>query len=473
MKKKLLYSLIVLMLFFCACAKQAVMEPITAVPKDSSRETDTKKDTGETIRAMLSEVNAWTDGTLYYSQYSLTIENTSASEAEGWSALISVPKGSTLQQVWNAEVLREKENWTFTPVSYNKTLSPGERTGDIGFIISAPQKEACTLLYPNPQSASPSSSVPSPSPSVSPLSPSKGISALHVSGTMLKDEKGNDVVIRGISTHGLSWFGEYVNPDAFRTLKETWNVNCVRLAMYTAESGGYCTDGNRAHLLSLIDDGVSFAEQLGMYVIIDWHILSDQSPMKYKDEALDFFDQMSKKYRDKKHVIFEICNEPQNSPFAEVIKPYAEEVIQIIRNNGSDALILVGTNQWSQKIKEVEGNLLSDPNVMYTVHFYAATHKESLRSAVESAVDHGIPVLVSECSICDASGNGGIDYDSAEAWKNLLESHKIGMVGWNLSNKNETSAMILPSCRKTGGWSDDELSQTGLWFKNCYRGSGT
>ena len=156
-----------------------------------------------------------------------------------------------------------------------------------------------------------------------------------------------------------------------------------------------------------------------------------------------------------------------------MIRPYAEEVIQIIRNNGSDAVILVGTNQWSQKIEEVEGNLLSDPNVMYTVHFYAAAHKESLRSAVESAVEHGIPVLVSECSICDASGNGGIDYDSAEAWKNLLESHKIGMVGWNLSNKNETSAMILPSCRKTGGWSDDELSQTGLWFKNCYSGSGT
>ena len=460
-----------LVLFTAACQAKPPLEPIPAEPL--AADSPVPSESTEGLTAELSEVSSWSDGTSYFSQYTLRLENTGSTDADGWTAVISVPEGSELSQVWNAEILEEKNIWTFTPVSWNRVIRPKETREDIGFIVASPKKESCTLLFPAVREhAPPSPASKTPKPSVSPLPPSSGISALSVDGTVLKNETGREVILRGISTHGLSWFGEYVNREAFQTLRDDWNVNCIRLAMYTAESGGYCTDGNREQLLKRIDEGVAYTEELGMYVIIDWHILSDRSPKKYKEEALAFFDLVSKKYRNKKHVLFEICNEPQDSPFAEVIRPYAEEVISVIRANGSSAVVLVGCDQWSQKIEEVKGNELADPNVMYTFHFYAATHKEGFRNRLGQAVKDGIPVLISECSICDASGNGAIDYASAEAWRNLLEEYKIGMVGWNLSNKNETSAMIRPDCRKTGGWSEDELSDTGKWFRNTYRNSG-
>lgn len=108
--------------------------------------------------------------------------------------------------------------------------------------------------------------------------------------------------------------------------------------------------------------------------------------------------------------------------------------------------------------------------MMYVLHFYAGTHKASLRSKLESALNAGVPVFVSECSICDASGNGGIDYDSAQSWLDLLNDRGVSFLAWSLSNKNETSALIQPGCSKTGGWTEDDLSETGRWFRKAIQG---
>ena len=301
-------------------------------------------------------------------------------------------------------------------------------------------------------------------------SPRPASGGLRVSGTTLTDASGNAVQLRGVSTHGLAWFPEYVNKEAFETLRDDWGANVVRLAMYTEEYGGYCNGGDKEALKQLIDDGVSYATELGMYVIIDWHILSDGNPNRNKEEAKAFFSEMADKYAGHNNVIYEICNEPQNSDWNGQIKPYAEDVISCIRQYDSSALILVGTNTWSQDIDAVAGNELDDDNVMYVLHFYAGTHKASLRSKLESALNAGVPVFVSECSICDASGNGGIDYDSAQSWLDLLNDRGVSFLAWSLSNKNETSALIQPGCSKTGGWTEDDLSETGRWFRKAIQG---
>jgi endoglucanase len=291
---------------------------------------------------------------------------------------------------------------------------------------------------------------------------------LHIKDGVLCNEADEPVQLRGVSTHGLAWYPEYVNEDAFRTLRDEWNVNTVRLAMYTAESGGYCTGGNREKLLDLIDQGVRYTEELDMYVIIDWHILSDGNPTEHEDEAAEFFDQMSEKYAPKDHVIYEICNEPQNSPFETVIRPYAEHIVNVIRKNDNDALILVGTNTWSQDIGEVIGNELDDPNVMYTLHFYAATHKDELREKLVRALEAGVPVYISECSICDASGSGAIDYDSAEKWKKLIYDYGLSFNAWSLCNKNESSALLQYTCSDTADWTEEDLSDAGRWFRTAF-----
>ena len=134
--------------------------------------------------------------------------------------------------------------------------------------------------------------------------------ALQVNGTQLTDENGAAVQLKGISTHGLAWFPDYVNEDCFKQFREEWNVNVIRLAMYTIEYGGYCSGGDQKALKELIHNGVSYATSLDMYVIIDWHVLTDQDPNTYKDSAKQFFAEMAEKYAGYNNVLYEICNDP-------------------------------------------------------------------------------------------------------------------------------------------------------------------
>ena len=292
---------------------------------------------------------------------------------------------------------------------------------------------------------------------------------LQVSGTKLTDESGNIIQLRGVSTHGISWFPDYVNYDAFATLRDDWGANVVRIAMYPEEYNGYLSGGDKDSLKQIIDNGVNYATELGMYVIIDWHVLN-YAPSRHTQEACDFFAEIASKYSGHDNVIYEICNEPVGADWNSDIKPYAETVIGTIRKYDDHALILVGTNTWSQDVDSVVGNTLDDGNVMYVAHFYAGTHKENIRNKISTVLNAGVPVFISECSICDASGNGGIDYASANEWLDFMNSNQLSFIAWSLSNKAETSALISSGCSAKSGWSYGDLSETGRWFKSAISG---
>ncbi len=297
---------------------------------------------------------------------------------------------------------------------------------------------------------------------------------LKVSGANLTDKNKKPVQLKGISTHGLSWYPDYVNNECFKELRNKWGVNCIRLAMYTEEYNGYCVGGesNKKELKALIDKGVRYAAANDMYVIIDWHILSDGNPDKNKSEALKFFKEMSKKYKKYNNVIYEICNEPNGGTDWAHIKKYASSVIKTIRKNDKKAVIIVGTPTWSQDVDiAAKSPIKGYKNIMYALHFYAASHTDFLRDKLVSAVSDGLAVFVSEYGICDASGNGAIDKAQAGKWIDLLDKYKISCVAWNLSNKNETSAIIKSSCIKTSGFNKSELTDSGKWLYNMIRKS--
>ena len=296
--------------------------------------------------------------------------------------------------------------------------------------------------------------------------------ALSVNGTQLVDQNGNPVQLRGISTHGLSWFPNFVDQNAFRQFREEWNVNVMRLAMYTHENGGYCTDGNKENLKNIIYRGVQYATDNDMYVIIDWHVLQEQNPNVYKEEAKKFFSEMSEKYKDYNNVIYEICNEPNGGVGWSEVKSYAEEIIPVIRANDEKAIILVGTPNWSQRVDEAANDPITGyDNIMYTLHFYAATHKDDLRNTMVNAINAGLPVFVSEYGICDASGNGGLDKDSAQKWVDTMNSYGVSYICWALANKNESAALIKSSCSKTSGFDDNDLSESGKWLYQTLTGN--
>lgn len=324
-------------------------------------------------------------------------------------------------------------------------------------------------------SASPVPPSPAPSGEAGPYAAYPSISgALQVSGTQLTNKDGHAVQLKGISTHGLSWFPEYVNKECFRQLREEWNVNVIRLAMYTSEYGGYCSGGDQEALKELIRNGVENASELDMYVILDWHILSDGNPNTYLDQARDFFQEMSQDYASRNNVLYEICNEPNGSTSWSDIKAYAEEIIPVIRNNDEDGIIIVGTPNWSQYVDQAAADPISGyDNIMYSLHFYAATHKDSLRKAMTDAIDAGLPIFVSEYGICDASGNGSIDENQARKWIDVMNQYGISYVAWNLSNKSETSAILSAGCNKTSGFTEDDLSSSGRWLFAMLTGEDT
>ena len=271
--------------------------------------------------------------------------------------------------------------------------------------------------------------------------------------------------LRGISTHGIAWFPDFVNQDAVTQLSKDWGANLFRIAMYTDENGGYCTDGDKEKLKALVTDGVEYAKQADLYVIVDWHILHDSNPLTHKAEALQFFREMTEKLKGEKHVLYEICNEPNSGCSWEDIKTYANEVIPVIHENAPEAVILVGTPTWSQEIEKPQNDPITGyDNIMYTLHFYAATHKEDLRSKMVNAVEAGTPVFVSEYGLCDASGNGGNDLGQAQSWIDTMDQHGISYAVWSFCNKEETSALIASSCRKTSGFTREDLSESGKWI---------
>lgn len=277
--------------------------------------------------------------------------------------------------------------------------------------------------------------------------------------------------LQGISTHNLAWYPEYVNIETLRRLRDDFSVNTIRLAMYTADNGGYCvsSDEGRTELLKCVLSGIDAAIELDMYVIVDWHILSDNNPNTYKQEALAFFETVASVYGNSPNLIYEICNEPNGPTSWEDIRLYAVDVIDCIRTYAPDSLIIVGTPSWSQDIDLAAQYPIERSNLLYSLHFYAATHKDELRGKLESAVSSGLPVIVSEFGITEASGSGLIDTESADTWISMLDYYGIGYIYWNLSNKDEACALLVSSCSDPVNWTESDLSAAGQWFYSLQR----
>ena len=291
---------------------------------------------------------------------------------------------------------------------------------------------------------------------------------LHTNNTVLVNEKGETIQLRGVSSHGIEWFSDLITYENLKTLKNDWNTNIFRIAMYTdSNNTGYIfsQDQTKQKVCNIIDNAID----LDMYVIIDWHILSDNNPQKYKEQSKAFFDYISKKYANNPNVIYEICNEPNGADVTWIkdIKPYAEEVIPVIRKNSEKSLIIVGTADWSKGITDCVSSPLNFDNIVYTLHFYSGTHKQDLRDKIDYCLQNNIPIFVSECGLTDASGDGARYFDEFTTWINYLNDKKISWLYWSLSNKNEGSAILLPEYRPSENI-NDYLTESGKFIKEIF-----
>lgn len=289
--------------------------------------------------------------------------------------------------------------------------------------------------------------------------------ALQVKDGLLSDEKGNPIMLRGISFYGVSTMERFIKQETFDTIANDMHCNIVRMALYTYGVGtfGYCTGGYKDILKQDILNAAEYAKKSDMYCLIDWHILSDRDPNTYIEDAKEFFDYISSELKDEKHIIYEICNEPNGVEW-QAIKDYANEVIPVIRNNDPDSVIIVGTPNWSSDLNSAVRDPLDYDNLMYTLHFYAASNKQDSRDGVQKAIDAGLPIFVTEFGITASTGNAPIDIEEADKWIDLLEDNNISYVMWNFSAVREASSALKGGTLIISDFSEDDYSTSGRWL---------
>lgn len=464
--------------------------PSTADTKNNSQSKPASSASNFTVQWKKS--SSWEEGGKKCGGYEIVITN-NGDTVNSWTAKVTVPSNTKLMSQWNGIFSISGNTMTVKNESYNGTIEKGKNVS-FGFNYSADAyinegkvtvngSTAGTSAGNNSSNNNnnnnnnntsttkkPAATVPKAPSDPKGTTPVSQHGQLSVKNGQLVDKSGKGYQLRGMSTHGLTWFPEFVNESAFKTLRDDWNTNVVRLAMYVDEWGnGQCYMGNKSGSLELLEKGVDICIKLDMYVIIDWHVLNPGDPSKYTNEAKSFFETVSKRYAKYPNVIYEICNEPNGgASWSGNIKPYAEKIIPVIRKNAPNSVIIVGTPTWSQEIDKPLSDPLNYKNVMYAFHFYAATHA-GLRSNVENCVAQGLPVFVSEFGTCDASGGGANDFNETQKWLSYFDKQGISYCNWSICNKDETCSVLRPGTSANGNWSESDLTENGKWMRNWFR----
>ena len=284
---------------------------------------------------------------------------------------------------------------------------------------------------------------------------------LQVKGTKLCDENGEQVQLKGMSTHGLAWYPRYTNAAAIKTLKDL-GANVIRLAVYSDQNDSYLyePEENMNYLYSAIENAL----MQNMYVLVDWHVLRDENPNVHKENAVKFFAEVSKHYGNHEGIIYEICNEPNGDTSWEEIYDYAKEIIPVIRKNAPDAVIIVGTPGNSFDVEEVLEKPLDFENIMYAFHVYVdVTYKKtSDMNWLEEKLDTKLPIFVTEWGISDEENEGGKLYkERAIEFIDMMKERGISWCNWSLCNKDEIYSMLKPECIKYSGWTEEDLTFSG------------
>ncbi|GAA0732569.1 glycoside hydrolase family 5 protein [Sphingomonas japonica] len=285
---------------------------------------------------------------------------------------------------------------------------------------------------------------------------------LQVSGTHIVDQAGKPVTLRGMSLFWSQWQPQYYNAATIKRLRDDWKITVIRAAM-AVDSGGYRAnpDAEMAKVETVIDAAVAN----GIYVIVDWH-----AHKPHAKEAAAFFARIAAKYGALPNLIYEPYNEPlATHAWKTLLKPYHQTVLASIRAADPDNLVVVGTRTWSQDVDEAAADPIADPNLAYTLHYYAATHKQELRDKAALAMQRGAALFVTEYGVTQADGGSSIDEAEARRWWDFLEASGISYANWSIADKDELSAAFRPGTPGDGTWTEDQVTRSGKLVRDQIR----
>ena len=291
--------------------------------------------------------------------------------------------------------------------------------------------------------------------------------ALTVKNSKIVNSTGIAPQLRGISFSWSIWQGQkYYNHAVVDWLSNDFKVDIIRAAMAVEPNNGYLQRPQFQQ--KLIEDLVDRAVKDGIYVLIDWH---DDHGFKHIEQSKQFFAAMAKKYNGTANVIYEIWNEPARVSW-DTVKNYAIQLIGEIRKYDSKNLIVVGCPHWDQDVDIAAADPITGfENIAYSFHFYASdpNHQKGLREKADKAIKLGLPLFVTEWGVGEANGNGKFDMAENETWLTWLERNQLSWVNWNITDKEETTAILMPSAPINGGWTKEQLTPAGNYIRQKIR----
>ena len=293
--------------------------------------------------------------------------------------------------------------------------------------------------------------------------PSDFNGALMVKGNQMVNKAGIPPQLRGISLSWSVWGGKkYYNPEVVGWLAKDFKISLLRASMAVQPQGGYLTNSEEQVklMVAVIDKAISE----GIYVLIDWH---DHNAEQHLEESKAFFAVMAKKYAGVPNVIYEIFNEPARQSW-EVVKSYSVEVIKSIRQYDSKNIIVVGSPRWDQDVDVAAADPIAGfGNLVYSFHFYASdpNHQDKLRAKAEMAMSKGLALFVTEWGVGESNGNGMFDREKTAVWMDWMEKNRLSWALWNVTDKKETTALLLPGAPVVGGWTVDQLTESGKYIR--------
>nr|UNG40348.1 glycoside hydrolase family 5 subfamily 2 [Saperda scalaris] len=285
---------------------------------------------------------------------------------------------------------------------------------------------------------------------------------LSVSGVDLVDENGEKVQLKGMSLFWDVWMPQYYNKESIDGVQALCHSNVVRAAIsvVTDYDGGYIENPDAAleRLFAVVDAAI----EDDIYVIVDWHDHAADTHLNY---SLEFFDIVSKKYGGIPNIIYETFNEPTSESWDDILKPYHEEVINTIRANDPDNIIVVGSPTWSSAVDQPAANPITDQkNIMYTLHFYAGTHKQWLRDTATEALNNGLPLFVTEYGTVNADATEPVDPEESRLWWDWLDEHNISYVNWVIAShevEGEGASALIEDTLPSQVCQEEYLTESG------------
>lgn len=254
-----------------------------------------------------------------------------------------------------------------------------------------------------------------------PLSVLAQLSSIRIQGNSFVNEKGDTLVFHGLNSSDpdkLEKEGHW-NLEYFAEMRK-WGANCVRFPIHPR---AWRTRGEEAYC-KLLDEGIKLAEQVGLYVILDWHSIGNlRMEMFFKEgyktskpETYAFWGAMASRYKDNSTVLgYELFNEPTTingklgSCSWQQWKEIQEEIIGIIRAHGDHKPVLVAGFNWGYDLTEVARNPINDSQVAYVSHPYPQKREKPWESKWEADwgfVSKKYPVVLTEVGFCGPEDKG-------------------------------------------------------------------